>query len=213
MRRRRAVSITWRRALAWATGATLAILALDLGVRVSAGMTAREALVATAWWLTLWPIFFLTIWGFINWRHINRRLEEFEAERVVRAAASEPWSPDSALCRRCGYPNPSVALKCAHCGAELRRIEVVHTWELLPGAQESTPAVLYVVAIILSFFLGAGAVALLALANPHLIDNDIVMVGTFLAAAFLTLAGAVEMMRRYVARRRVQGPRGRRTRS
>jgi hypothetical protein len=84
--------------------------------------------------------------------------------------------------------------------------------------QTSGPAVFYVVAVVLSFFLGAGAVALVALANPRPIDNDIVTAGTFLIAAFLTLVGAVEMMRRYVARRqvqgpRVQGPRGRRTRS
>jgi ribosomal protein L40E len=176
-------------------------------------MTAKAALLAAVWWLTLWPIFFFTIWGLINWRRINRRVEEFEVERAVRAAASEPWSPDSALCRKCGYPNPSIALKCAHCGVQLRTIEVIHTWEQLPGAQESGPAVFYVGAVILSFFLGAGAVALVAPADPRLIDNDIVMVGTFLTAAFLTLVGAVEMMRRYVARRQAQGPRGRRTRS
>ena len=213
VRGRRTVSITWRRALAWATGATLAILALDVGVRVSAGMAAKAALLAAVWWLTLWPILFLTIWGLVNWRRINRRVEELRVELAVRAAASEPSSPASALCGKCGYPNPSIALKCANCGIQLRTIEVMHTWEQLPGALESGPAVFYVVAVILSFFLGAGAVALVALASPRLIDNGIVMVGTFLSAALLTLVGAVEMMRRYVARRQMQWPRGRRTRS
>ncbi len=205
------MSITWRRALAWATGTTLAICALDVGIRISAGMAVRPALLAAAWWLLLWPMFFLTIWGLINWRHISRRVEQFEVNRAVRAAASEPWSADSALCRKCGYPNPAIALKCAHCGVEVRRLEVTHVWEQLPGAQESGPAIFYVVAIVLSFFLGAGAVAVVALINPRLIDNDIVMVGTFLAVAFFTLVGAVEAMRRYLARRRVNGPRGRRT--
>jgi hypothetical protein len=36
-----------------------------------------------------WPIFFFTIWGLINWRRINRRVESL-VERAVRAAARNP---------------------------------------------------------------------------------------------------------------------------
>ena len=71
----------------------------------------------------------------------------------------------------------------------------------------------YLLAIVLSILFGAAAVAVVAVASPRLIDNDIIMAGTFLVVAFLTLVGAVEAMRRYTARRPVKEPQGRRTRS
>lgn len=72
---------------------------------------------------------------------------------------------------------------CARCGTRFRAIEVVHFVELLPGARESVPSVLYVIAVVTSFVLGGVAVAIVGLVDEELLQNDTWLIGTFLLGA------------------------------
>lgn len=80
--------------------------------------------------------------------------------------------------------------------------ENVHWVENLPGAQESLPSVVWVVAFVASFILGGVAVALIGLVDQELLQNDTYLIGGFLVGAGGSLLAFYALIRAWVSRRR-----------
>ena len=130
-----------------------------------------------------------------------KRAQEMDAAREARRAVSGPVVPDGAACPRCGSFNPPVAIHCILCGLQLKNVEVVHWAELLPGARESLPSVLYVVAVLLSFVIGGLVVALIGFWNRDLLQENWVLIGGFFLGAGAGLLGSFALIRSWVSRR------------
>ena len=82
-----------------------------------------------------------------------------------------------------------------------RNREVVHIVDLLPGARESLPSVVYVVTVIGSFLFGAGTVVLIGLVDQELLQKDSYLIGGFLVGASASLLGFFTLIRIWVNRR------------
>lgn len=85
--------------------------------------------------------------------------------------------------------------------ASPRRRDVVHIVDLLPGARESLPSAVYVVAVIASFILGGVTVALIGLVDQELLQDDRFLIGGFLFGASASLLGFFALIRVWVNRR------------
>lgn len=82
-----------------------------------------------------------------------------------------------------------------------RSREVVHIVDLLPGARESLPSVVYVLSVIGSFILGGVTVALIGLVDQELLQRDGFLIGGFLFGAGASLFGFFALIRMWVTRR------------
>lgn len=82
-----------------------------------------------------------------------------------------------------------------------RNREIVHIVDLLPGARESLPSVVYVGAVIGSFIFGGVTVALIGLVDQELLQEDGFLIGGFLVGAAASLLGFFALIRTWVNRR------------
>lgn len=186
--------VSWRRALLFSGGAAIGLFALDIGVRASA-MGWLPAVAAASLWLQIWPIFFLMILLLGNLRAVSTFLHGTEV-RAIATLGSVEVSPEAAtLCPRCGHPNPQNAIKCSRCPLRFRTVIHDHPLDLLPGAKRSIPAILYFLSFFVALAVGLVPVMVLAFFDHRFIDNDALMVGSYLVGSFASLIGTIELMR------------------
>jgi hypothetical protein len=146
-------------------------------------------------WLGVWPGFFLTILVFTGWKSIYKGsylAGEAAAVRTVSRLKGE--EPPGAPCPGCGVLALDTAEVCPACGWVLRDIQVVHPIESLQGAESSVPSVLYVLAVVGSFLVGALATGAL---SEDQFQNDLLLIGTFLAGCAVSLIAAFAAIARY----------------
>jgi hypothetical protein len=186
----------WKAAAIWSTVATLVIMGLQVLVDSRAPSVSVNDVT---WWLLLWPIFFLAIWILTSWRELYKQGFELGADWEARRAAAGPTPPVEAVCPRCGFANAKMAVHCTGCGLLLKQIEVVHVVELLPGARQSVPSALYVVAIVGSFCVGGLTLALIG--QERFLDNDVLMIGGFMGGTTAALLLFLGLLRLWVHRR------------
>jgi len=180
------------RALVW----TIVITAIFGGLQIYGirrqGLSYEKALEEAPFWLMLAPIWFGMILLLSYWRPLRRSVHlaaERATTRAIETATGRP-APQSA-CPSCGLMNLAIDTSCKGCGRVLRRVEVVHVLETLPGATESSSSLSYFASIVGSLLAGVGGVWFID-AILHS-ENDLLLAAGFFIPCVIVLMGGFHL--------------------